>query len=70
MCGVLILIFWVLCLSLSSLSSSSSPPRMSRGKRFGRHSWAIFLFLKVKERLQVEEHPVSASTYFLRQVKL
>ena len=26
--------------------------------------------LQVKERLEVEEHPVSGSTYFLRQVEL
>ena len=27
-----------------------------------------FYFWQVRERQQVEEHPVSASTYFLRQV--
>ena len=48
------------------------PTKDEQGEKVWTPQLAIFLFLflKVKERLQVEEHPVSASTYFLRQVKL
>ena len=45
------------------------PTRDEQGEKVASWRCSFTLSTQVKERQQVEEHPVSASTYFLRQVE-